>query len=75
MTERVASLFVALEQDTRDDDVQELVQAIGQLRGVAHVTLGPVVDHTVHIERQRFRHNLAAEVYDMIIGEKARTSR
>ncbi len=38
MTDRVNSLLVVLSEDVRIDDVQALVSAISQLRGVAGVS-------------------------------------
>lgn len=40
MTDRIAYLTVELSEDVRDDDVQPLVEAICQFKGVMHVELG-----------------------------------
>ena len=37
MSARIYALTVALEQDVREDDVQPLIDAIKQMRGVADV--------------------------------------
>lgn len=37
MTDRFNALTVILDGDTRDDDAQDLINAIRQLRGVRHV--------------------------------------
>lgn len=47
MTDRVASLTVIFEHDLRDDDVQPIVDAISQLRGVLDVR--PTVIGTDHV--------------------------
>jgi hypothetical protein len=39
VTDRINYLYVALEDDTREDDVQALVNSIKQLRGVADVAM------------------------------------
>jgi hypothetical protein len=52
MTDRISALTVALANDIRVDDIQGLVAAIGQLRGVAGVT-AEVVDHADYVARMR----------------------
>lgn len=47
MTDRVASFTVILERDLRDDDAQEIIDAIRQLRGVLEVR--PEIVGTDHI--------------------------
>lgn len=42
MTDRVRTLVVYLEDDMRDDDVQEVVKALQMVRCVAEVKLGPI---------------------------------
>lgn len=37
MTDRIHSLIVVLEKDVRDDDIQPLLTAIEQIRGVLRV--------------------------------------
>ncbi len=39
MTDRAHSLTIALERDTQDDDLESLMAAIRQLRGVAGVEM------------------------------------
>jgi hypothetical protein len=39
MTDRTNYLYVALDKDTREDDVQPLIEAIKQMRGVADVAM------------------------------------
>jgi predicted RNA methylase len=54
MTDRVNMLFVALEKDTRDDDIESLITAIKQLRGVAEVKTR-ITDPTDFIQRSRIK--------------------
>jgi hypothetical protein len=44
MTDRIATLTVVLEREYREDDVQQIVDAIQMTRGVMKVELGPVAD-------------------------------
>ena len=37
MTDRISALFVVLEREIREDDIEPLIAAISQLRGVAKV--------------------------------------
>lgn len=45
MTDRAASLTVLLERETRDEDLEDLMKAIRQLRGVAKVEMVVDMDH------------------------------
>jgi hypothetical protein len=51
MTDRIHALTVVLERDTRDDDVEALVNAIRQMRNVADVS-PHVSDLSDHSARQ-----------------------
>lgn len=51
MTDRVRSLTVVLDRDTRTDDVEVIVTAVRMVRGVADVKLGPVVNVLDHVAR------------------------
>ena len=57
MTDRINGLFVTLENATRDDDVQGLVDAIRQLRNVADVSLN-VQNFDAHIAKTTARMDL-----------------
>ena len=61
MTDRIKGLTVTLDQDYRDDDVEEIVNAIAMIRGVAHVALH-VTDVDDHMARQRVRHEISADL-------------
>ena len=58
MTDRVSYLTIALEADTRTDDVEALVAAISQLRGVLSVRHGIPVDGNEWASRVRIRQEL-----------------
>ncbi|USN14049.1 hypothetical protein KABACHOK_02130 [Brevundimonas phage vB_BpoS-Kabachok] len=58
MTDRIQHLTVLLEHDIRDDDVQALVLAIAQLRGVSLCQMGKPVDLTDHMARERAKMDL-----------------
>jgi cell division protein FtsX len=70
LTDRIQSLTVVLEEDLRDDDAQEIADAIAKLRGVQIVTLGAPVDFTVHVERQRLRRSMGAAIIALLNGDK-----
>ena len=54
MTDRVKALTVVLDADRRIDDVEHLMRAIRQFRGVLRV--GPhVTDESDHVARARVR--------------------
>ena len=54
MTDRIHALTVVLERDTRDDDVEALVNAIRQMRNVADVSLH-VTDLSDHSARAQVK--------------------
>lgn len=47
-------LFLALEKDIRDDDIESLITAIKQLRGVAEVKTR-IADPTDFVQRSRLK--------------------
>jgi len=69
MTDRWSGLVVVLETDMRDDDAAQLVNAIGQLRGVMNVL--PVVSRPglEMVVKQRLREKLERRMHDAIWGE------
>ena len=62
MTDRIQHLTVLLEHDIRDDDAEDLGNAIAQLRGVSLVQMGKPVDPTDHMARERVRLELLREL-------------
>lgn len=71
MTDRVNSLTVVLETDTRVDDAQALIQAIRQMRGVIAVS-GNVADLSDYVAHQRVRNELWAKVVDVFFPQGLR---
>lgn len=65
MTDRVNSLIVVLEDDVREDDVENWVQAIKMLRGVVSVTKN-VSDLESHIAEERARHALTSKLWKVL---------
>lgn len=65
MTDRVKALTVVLDADYREDDVQALAQAIGQMKGVVAVSLLKT-DATDYANRMRIRTELTGKLYDVL---------
>lgn len=65
MTDRVRSLTVVLDKDYREDDIQALAQAIGQMRGVVGVALD-VTNPNDYSNRVRIRAELTMKLYDAL---------
>lgn len=64
MTDRIKGITVSLEQDVRTDDLEPLMDAIRQLRGVADVEL-VVADMDDWLARSRVRSELAGDFLEM----------
>lgn len=63
MTDRVSHLIVTLKEDTRIDDVEDIVKLIGQIGAVSDVTAGSAISPSVEvIERHRIRSSLRDQV-------------
>ena len=65
MTDRVHSLTVVLEENTRVDDVEPLIIAIKMMKGVISVT-GNVADIESHIAEERARQKLGSKILEVI---------
>ena len=65
MTDRVKGLYVALDKDYRDDDVQALVDAIKMLRGVAAVAT-KVAQVDDYFNRVQIRYDIQSKLFDAI---------
>lgn len=63
MTDRVNALFVALEDDVREDDVQELIRAIRQFRHVLDVC-EHVTNTDSWVAEQRVRREIIAKILE-----------
>lgn len=65
MTDRINGLYVILEKDIREDDVEDLVNAIRLLRGVLKVETH-VADFDEAIARARVRSELTGKLWDVL---------
>ena len=65
MTDRINALIVVLDKDVRSDDVQPLVDAIRQLRGVASVGLN-VSDSNAYIAKSVARTKLLDQLWSLL---------
>ena len=65
MTDRISGLFVALEQDIREDDVEDLIKAIKLLRGVAGVSTH-VSNPDLYIAATRVRSELREKLLEVL---------
>ena len=69
MTDRVRTLLVHLEADTRTDDAQVLVDAIRCLRGVAQVEIGPANTSSDYIQRETVRREIWQQLLALVRKE------
>lgn len=69
MTDRINAVTVVLETDIRDDDAENLMAAMRQLRGVLTVTPN-VADLTAHLAEERARHEIGMKVIDAVFPKK-----
>jgi hypothetical protein len=68
MTDRVKALTVVLDNDYREDDVQEIAKAIGMVKGVTAVSLVKT-DTNDYVNRARVRAELTGKLLDLLRGE------
>jgi hypothetical protein len=68
MTDRIKGLTVALSRDIRDDDVEEIVNAIIMIKGVSGVTKSKV-DMSDYTARVRVLHRIQDKVLDVFREE------
>jgi hypothetical protein len=68
MTDRLKGLAITFEKDIREDDAEEIIKAIGMLRGVASVK--PVVTEINDmINQERVKYELRSKVYKFFSEE------
>ena len=65
MADRIKALTVTLERDIRVDDVEPLIAAITQLRGVANV-MAEVANIDTHVAEVRVRQELGQKIMKII---------
>ena len=63
MTDRIHSLTVTLERDTRDDDIQPVIAAILQLRGVVGVEM-----HVADPAAYAYEHRADMQMQELILA-------
>lgn len=68
MTDRIRSLTVVLDNDYRDDDVQEVINAIKMIKGVLEVS-EHIVNHQDYTNRTIVEHEMKRKLYDFIQNE------
>lgn len=66
MTDRVDRITVVLEHDTRTDDVEALVAAISQLRGVLTVKANVRDPGAMYVAEARVRADLRKRIWDAL---------
>ena len=67
MTARLKGFVVTLDQDMREDDVADIVHAIGMVRGV--VSCEPMVaEYVDHMARERVREELGQRLHEAMLG-------
>lgn len=65
MTDRVKGLVVSLDADYRDDDVQEIINAIKMIKGVEDVNMS-VVDHNDWMNRSRIGSEFQRKILEVL---------
>lgn len=65
MTDRLSGFIVVLEHTIRDDDAEQTIQAIKQIKGV--LTVEPVVADGIaeHTARAWARHQMSRRLYEL----------
>lgn len=70
MTNRIHALTVVLEENVREDDAQEIINAIGMIRRVLEVK-AHVTDVAQYTSDVRARHELGMKLADVIWPKKS----
>lgn len=66
MTDRRRTLIVVLDQDVRDDDIEEWRKVLLAIRGVDRVELGGVVGGDVHFARTTLAWKFGQDLRDFV---------
>ena len=69
MTDRIRTLTVYLDHDCRDDDAEDYVNAIGLMRGVQRVELGPVQTSADYTAREVAKIDLRLALINILAPE------
>lgn len=70
MTDRVSALLVVLEENMREDDVENIIKAIQQMRQVQNVCPAPIDPLDVVIAESRVKAHLTAEILKIVYPER-----
>lgn len=65
MTDRIFALTVALEENIRTDDIENLITAIKTLKGVLNVE-SHVTDITLYTTQERVRRELGEKLWEIL---------
>lgn len=66
MTDRVRYLIVELDHDMRDDDAQNVINAIEMVKCVRRAELGNPLTAMNHVERQVVRGRIINELIELV---------
>lgn len=69
MSDRINTLTIVLDQPYRDDDVEQIVNAIRMIKGVASVTAN-VQNMTDHVAYDNARRDLGNKLWEVLYPEK-----
>ena len=69
MTDRYNTLTVVLEKDVSDDDIEPLISAIEQFRGVISVT-GNVANAGLYAAQERAKHELRNQIIEVLTSSR-----
>lgn len=69
MTDHIRTLTVVLDQDFRDDDVQEIANAIRLIRHVSSVKLGEPLDMRDYVLRDHARRELRDKILEALYDD------
>ena len=65
MTDRVKGFTVTLDQDIRIDDVEEILNAVRMIRGVAYVEPS-IATSEDHMNRQRIKSEILTKMFKLL---------
>ena len=69
MTARYGTLTVALEKNVRADDGEQIIQAIGMIKGVLSVE-GNVANADTYLAESRIRHEMGKKILGIVYPER-----
>lgn len=66
MTDRVRELVVILDREVREDDLDDIITAMGMIRCVAKVKLGKPVSHERYYAVEQAKRELRAKLFAVL---------